>query len=148
LMDQQRIAGLGNIYAAEALHRARVNPRRAIASVRRDKITALHGAIVAVLTDAVDSAVRAYAGPGELGEAESFSCAVYGREASRVLLAGGRFEGLPRGDGRLIIVAGASGECLVCLGVGVLPQRATCGRAIRRITQGGRSTYYCSGCQR
>lgn len=80
LMDQGEIAGLGNIYAAEALFRARVNPTRAMNSLSRTKLAALHAAIVDVLTDAVQSACTTYARPGRLQEAESFRRSVYDRE--------------------------------------------------------------------
>jgi formamidopyrimidine-DNA glycosylase len=109
LMDQHHVAGLGNIYAAEALFRARINPAKPINRVRRNKLRALHRAIVGVLEDAVQSACIAYSGPGHFEEGESFPLAVYGRE----------------GD-----------PCLRCR------------RKVRRFVQGGRSTYYCPGCQR
>lgn len=80
LMDQTRVAGLGNIYVAEALFRARVNPSKPICRVSKAKIAALYGAIVQVLEQAVESACAAYAGPGQFGEAESFSRLVYDRE--------------------------------------------------------------------
>ena len=109
LMDQRRIAGLGNIYAAEALFAARINPRKPIGRVSKPRLQALHAAIVAILRDAVQSAYRAYSRPGAFQEAEDFALAVYGR----------------------------SGEpCLTCRSI------------IRRITQGGRSTYFCPKCQR
>ncbi len=109
LMDQRRIAGLGNIYAAEALFRARIHPRRIAAGFSRARSAALHAAVVQVLREAVESAYKAYVEPGHFGEAESFPCFVYDREGQ---------------------------PCLVC------------GRTIKRIPQGGRSTYYCPGCQR
>ncbi len=80
LMDQRRIAGLGNIYAAEALFAAGVNPRALIGSVSRPRVRRLHGAIVHILRDAVRSAFRAYSRPGGFQEAEDFPAAVYGRE--------------------------------------------------------------------
>jgi formamidopyrimidine-DNA glycosylase len=131
LMDQRRVAGLGNIYAAEVLFTARIDPRKPMHRLSGARIETLHAAIVTLLRDAVQSACRAYAGPGEmtarqggtdrrdvdplgavpgrLAEAEIFPLAVYGREGE---------------------------PCL------------RCGRVIRRIPQGGRSTYYCPGCQR
>ena len=108
LMDQTKVAGLGNIYAAEALFRAGINPcilMQTLAPVRLDR---LYKAIVGILKDAVQSAYPAYAGPGDFQEAESFPLAVYGRQ----------------------------GE----------PCHA-CGGKIRRLMQGGRSTYY-AGCQK
>lgn len=109
LMDQRRVAGLGNIYAAEALFRAGVNPRKAARSITAAKIDRLYAAIRDILREAVASATAAYSEPGRFAEGESFPCAVYDREGE---------------------------PCVVC------------GRSIRRIPQGGRSTYYCPQCQR
>ena len=109
LMDQRNVAGLGNIYAAEALFRAGIHPKRAMCRVSAPRLEALHRQIVLVLTDAVESASKAYSGPGSYHSEENFPVAVYGRA------------GLP---------------CPVC------------GTIVRRIRQGGRSTYYCPQCQR
>ncbi len=109
LMDQKHVAGLGNIYAAEALFRARVSPTRPIGTLSRAKLRRLHAAIVSVLREAVKSAKIAYKHPGRCKETEDFIPAVYDREGA---------------------------PCLIC------------GRGIRRIEQGGRSTYYCPKCQR
>lgn len=49
LLDQRFIAGLGNIYADEVLHRARIHPARQIGSLDRAEIERLHHAIVPVL---------------------------------------------------------------------------------------------------
>ena len=54
VMDQARIAGVGNIYAAEALWRARIDPSRSASSIKADEITRLRKAIVQVLTKAVE----------------------------------------------------------------------------------------------
>lgn len=109
LMDQHPVAGLGNIYAAEALFKARIHPSAPMKRLSKPRLLALHASIVDVMREAVDSAVLAYAEPGRFTEGESFACAVYDREQE---------------------------PCTVC------------GRPIRRITQGGRSTYYCPACQR
>lgn len=53
LLDQRRIAGLGNIYVAEALWRARVSPRRRAKNVGPVRAVRLHRAIVEVLSEAV-----------------------------------------------------------------------------------------------
>jgi formamidopyrimidine-DNA glycosylase len=45
LLDQRAIAGIGNIYAIEALWRARINPLRKAGSLRADEIARLHEAI-------------------------------------------------------------------------------------------------------
>ena len=54
LLDQRRIAGLGNIYAAEALWRAGIDPRRRADSLEEPETARLHQAIVDVLTEAID----------------------------------------------------------------------------------------------
>ncbi len=108
LLDQRHIAGIGNIYAAEALHEARINPTRPANTLTPVRIRRLHAAIVGVLDRAVQSACTAYRQPGRF-EAESFPLQVYDREGQRC---------------------------------------GNCGRIIRRIPQGGRSTYFCPGCQK
>jgi len=55
LMDQRRIAGLGNIYAAEALWRAGIDPRRAGNTLTRKEIRALYPAILGILQNAIDN---------------------------------------------------------------------------------------------
>lgn len=49
LMDQGRLAGLGNIHAAEALFRARLHPARAPASLTRDEWKRLRTAVLATI---------------------------------------------------------------------------------------------------
>ncbi len=82
LMDQSRLAGLGNIYADEVLHRAGIHPCRPGNSLSFPEIRRLHRAIREVLTDAVNkggSTIRDYV--DLRGEAGSFQehHAVYGR---------------------------------------------------------------------
>src|SRR4051794_13434440 len=45
LLDQRRIAGVGNIYADEALFRARIHPLRPAGSLKREQYDALAGAV-------------------------------------------------------------------------------------------------------
>jgi formamidopyrimidine-DNA glycosylase len=45
LLDQRRIAGVGNIYADEALFRARIHPLRPVGSLKRDQVDALAVAV-------------------------------------------------------------------------------------------------------
>ncbi len=111
LMDQRVIAGLGNIYACEALYRARIDPRRPAGKVSRARLEALAEAIPAVLDEAIaagGSSLRDFVSPdGELGYfAKDF--AVYDREG----------------------------------------EPCACGGKVRRIVQGGRSTFFCPQCQR
>jgi formamidopyrimidine-DNA glycosylase len=53
LMNGQRVTGVGNIYASEALFRARIRPRRAAGSLTRLQCRALARAIIAVLRLAI-----------------------------------------------------------------------------------------------
>jgi formamidopyrimidine-DNA glycosylase len=49
LLDQRRIAGVGNIYADEALFRARIHPLRPAGRLRREEVERLHAGIVEAL---------------------------------------------------------------------------------------------------
>jgi formamidopyrimidine-DNA glycosylase len=49
LLDQRRVAGVGNIYADEALFRARIHPLRPAGKLRRDELERLHAGILAAL---------------------------------------------------------------------------------------------------
>jgi len=53
LLDQKRIAGVGNIYAAEALFLAGIHPRRPARSIRADGAIALYASIRTVLSEAI-----------------------------------------------------------------------------------------------
>jgi formamidopyrimidine-DNA glycosylase len=55
IMDQQRVVGVGNIYACEALFRARIHPERIAQTLSRQETLALATAIKAVLRDAIKS---------------------------------------------------------------------------------------------
>jgi formamidopyrimidine-DNA glycosylase len=55
MLDQHVLAGVGNIYADEILHRARIHPLRLSDSLRGAEISRLHGAIHSVLAAAVRS---------------------------------------------------------------------------------------------
>jgi formamidopyrimidine-DNA glycosylase len=55
LLDQTKILGLGNIYAAEALFLARINPFAIAVSLSKRRAGRLHDAIREVLEDAIDS---------------------------------------------------------------------------------------------
>ena len=75
LLDQRRIAGIGNIYASEILHRAGVDPRRPAGRVRADQWEAIAVEIPAVLSEAIErmgttfSAYRTlWNEPGSYGE--------------------------------------------------------------------------------
>jgi formamidopyrimidine-DNA glycosylase len=55
LMEQRKIAGIGNIYANEALWRARIDPSRPGAAITLDQTTLLRDSIVAVLGAAIEA---------------------------------------------------------------------------------------------
>jgi len=53
LLDQSIWAGVGNIYADEALHAAAIDPRRAAGSLSNEEVARLHGSVQQVLADAI-----------------------------------------------------------------------------------------------
>ena len=114
LLDQRLVAGLGNIYVSEALHRAGIHPERAGGRIGRPRLEVLAREIRAVLSEAIEaggSSLRDYRqADGELGYFQH-SFRVYDREGAPCPTPG-------------------------------------CGGTIRRIVQGGRSSYYCPACQR
>lgn len=54
LLDQSRVAGIGNIYSGEALWKARLDPRRSTRSLNGRESARLHKAIVSVLRRALE----------------------------------------------------------------------------------------------
>jgi formamidopyrimidine-DNA glycosylase len=119
LSDQRVVAGLGNIYVCEALHRAKLSPKRIASTLAlrsgepHERAISLVESIKHVLNEAISaggSTLRDHRQPdGELGYFQH-TFRVYDREGSACT----------RRDG---------------------------GR-IRRIVQGARSTFYCPVCQR
>ena len=55
LLNQERIAGVGNIYADEALFRARIHPLRPVGTLKRPQIEALRDAVVETLEAGIDA---------------------------------------------------------------------------------------------
>jgi formamidopyrimidine-DNA glycosylase len=55
LLNQERIAGVGNIYADEALFRAKIHPLRQVGTLRRPQIEALRAAVVESLELGIDA---------------------------------------------------------------------------------------------
>ncbi len=53
LLDQAKVVGLGNIYASEALHRAKINPRLTANKVSKLRAELLHREIIAMLKEAI-----------------------------------------------------------------------------------------------
>ena len=62
LLDQSRIAGVGNIYASESLFRARIHPGRQAGSLSTGESVRLHDAVRAVLSEAIAAAEAGDAG--------------------------------------------------------------------------------------
>lgn len=56
LMDQSRLAGVGNIYASEALYAARIDPSRPAEELTDDEIGRLHRSLRRILRRSLDSA--------------------------------------------------------------------------------------------
>ena len=82
LLDQRRLAGVGNIYADEALWRARIHPLRPGGELDADEVSRLHRAVRASLRRGVElqgSTLRDYATPdGSIGGMQR-EFHVYGR---------------------------------------------------------------------
>jgi len=120
LSDQRVVAGLGNIYVCEALHRARLSPKRRAATLAgrngapNERAERLVEAIKAVLNDAIaagGSSLRDHRRTdGELGEFQH-NFRVYDREGQRCVTPG-------------------------------------CPGTVKRIVQGARSTFFCPTCQK
>ncbi|HEX9579602.1 MAG TPA: bifunctional DNA-formamidopyrimidine glycosylase/DNA-(apurinic or apyrimidinic site) lyase [Gemmatimonadales bacterium] len=103
LMDQRRIAGVGNIYANEALFKARVDPSLPANRLRPAARRRLHAAVLDVLREAVThrgTTVRDYrTGTGQRGEHQA-ALAVYGRGGEPCLVCGTRLATTHAIDGR------------------------------------------------
>ena len=85
LLDQRIVAGLGNIYVSEALHRAGIDPRRAAGRIGAGRLSALVGHIRDVLVEAIaagGSSLRDHRqAAGELGYFQH-AFRVYDREGA------------------------------------------------------------------
>jgi formamidopyrimidine-DNA glycosylase len=111
LLDQRKVAGVGNIYANEALFLAGVHPKRLTRRVSQQEASGLHGGLRRVLNDAIaagGTTLRDYRDAS--GDAGSYqpSLLVYGRDGE---------------------------PC------------TRCSATVRRLVFGGRSAFYCPGCQ-
>ncbi len=82
LLNQSRVAGIGNIYASEALHEARIDPRRPARELRPPEVRRLHGAVRRILrraTAAAGTTVRDYRGLDGRAGGFQVRLRVYGR---------------------------------------------------------------------
>jgi formamidopyrimidine-DNA glycosylase len=83
LLDQRVVAGLGNIYADEALWRARLSPLRAANDLSQGEVARLHRAIRAALRAGIErqgSTLRDYATPDGFAGSMQEEFRVYGRD--------------------------------------------------------------------
>jgi len=91
IMDQRRVAGIGNIYANEALFAAGIDPSKPTNRLSLEEFARLHAAVTDVLARAVDSSgttVRDYrTGTGERGRFQ-LELQVYGRGGERCVRCG------------------------------------------------------------
>lgn len=91
LMDQRRLAGVGNIYANEALFRASIDPSRRADALSPAETTRLHREVCAVLSEALTrrgTTFRDYrTGTGEAGSNQE-ALQVYGRAGEPCLRCG------------------------------------------------------------
>ena len=124
LLDQSLVAGVGNIYASEALFRAAISPRRAARRLGRAQVESLCRAIREVLAEAIERGSTVplnYAGTG----------------ARDGLFYFGRSPETPDFyEERLRVYDREGKPCVVCE------------RPIKRLVQAARSTFYCAHCQR
>jgi formamidopyrimidine-DNA glycosylase len=93
LLDQHVVAGIGNIYADEILHAARIHPDTPAAALRRASIERLHAAMAAILTAAVGaggSTLKDARYVDLMGSGGSYQDdhRVYGRAGERCLTCG------------------------------------------------------------
>ena len=111
LIDQAFVAGVGNIYADEALWRARLHPLRTAARSARRRAAPVRGRSARVLGEAVErrgSSIDDYTAPDGDGSMQE----------------------------RLDVYQRTGEPC------------RRCGRPVKRIVIGARSTHFCSWCQR
>jgi len=107
LMDQRGVVGIGNIYANEALWRARIDPSRAAKTLSAPEASALRAAIVEVLTESIahrGTSFRDYRDAS--GQRGGFveRLAVYGRAGEPCPRCGRRLVGTHAIDGRMTVL--------------------------------------------
>ena len=106
LMDQRHLAGVGNIYANEALFAAGVDPSRAACSLRPGEVSRVHAEIRRILQAAIaaqGTTFRDYrTGTGEPGNFQ-LELFVYGREGESCRRCGTRLTGTHAIDARITV---------------------------------------------
>jgi formamidopyrimidine-DNA glycosylase len=107
LMDQRAIAGLGNIYANEALWRARIDPSRGASRVTPTEAALLRDAIVGVLTESIEhrgTSFRDYRDASGARGGFVEHLAVYGRAGAACPRCSSRLIGTHAIDGRMTVL--------------------------------------------
>lgn len=124
LLDQSLVAGVGNIYASEALFRAGISPRLAARRLTRKQVGRLWQTIRLVLTEAIDNG-------------STIPLDWSGRDKRDALFYYGQMTDTPGFyEERLLVYDRAGKPCSRCV------------KPIKRIVQAARSTFYCPACQR
>lgn len=123
LLDQSLVAGVGNIYASEALFRAGISPRRAAKSLKLGEVARLHKQVRAVLQEAIDCG-------------STIPLDFAGEKTKDRLFYFGRAANAPDYYEERLLVYDRSGK--PC---------PTCRTPIKRLVQAARSTFYCANCQ-
>ncbi len=123
LLDQSLVAGIGNIYASEALFRARISPKTPARKLKPDQIKRLRNAIRVTLNDAIKCGSTV---PLNFGSGTSDGLFYFGRAPKTPDYY----------EERLRVYDRAGKPC------------PRCGTAIKRIVQAARSTFFCPQCQR
>lgn len=114
LMDQEKIAGIGNIYANEALFDAGIGPSRRSDSLSEEEIKKLRNLIIKILNEAIE-----HKGSSDRDEAYRQISGEKGTHQNYLQVYGKAGQKCPK-----------------------------CGEIIKRVTVGGRGTFYCSNCQK
>ena len=107
LMEQRKIAGIGNIYANEALWRARIDPSRPAASVSLEEAGLLRDSIVSVLGEAIEARGTSFRDYRDArGKRGSFveKLEVYGRGGLRCRRCGFKLVSTHAVDGRATVM--------------------------------------------
>ena len=95
LLDQATVAGIGNIYADECLHLARIDPRHPTAALTPAQLRRLHKAIGVILRDAVDHCGTSYPSfinDGQQRDSYLDHARLFGREGQPCPVCGTRIE--------------------------------------------------------
>lgn len=123
LLDQSLVAGVGNIYASEALFRAKISPKRAANNLTLAQVKALHRTIREVLEQAIAGGSTVQL---NFGARKTDGLFYFGRAADATNYY----------EERLQVYDRAGKPCL------------NCDSPIKRIVQAARSTFYCPHCQK